>query len=92
MDFICKENVKLYNMNLCYVCIKMSLGSHKPKVTTNRSMSKRSFLARWVAAAGELVLQNSRYLFTILEWNNKNNIKCFRLSSEMFPWASEYDI
>jgi UV DNA damage endonuclease len=79
-------------MNLGYACINMTLGSQKPKVTTNRTMIKRTFLEKGVEYAGELGLQNSRDLFTILEWNNKNNIKCFRLSSEMFPWASEYDI
>ena len=79
-------------MNLGYACINMTLGSQKPKVTTNRSMIKRTFLEKGVEYAGELGLQNSRDLFTILEWNNENNIKCFRLSSEMFPWASEYNI
>ena len=79
-------------MNLGYACINMTLGKQKPKVTTNRSMIKRTFLEKGVEYAGELGLQNSRDLFTILEWNNENNIKCFRLSSEMFPWASEYGI
>ncbi len=79
-------------MNLGYACINMTLGKQKPKVTTNRSMIKRTFLEKGVEYAGELGLQNSRDLFTILEWNNQNNIKCFRLSSEMFPWASEYGI
>ena len=79
-------------MNLGYACINMTLGKQKPKVTTNRSMIKRTFLEKGVEYAGELGLQNSRDLFTILEWNNQNNIKVFRLSSEMFPWASEYNI
>jgi UV DNA damage endonuclease len=79
-------------MNLGYACINMTLGSQKPKVTTNRSMIKRTFLERGVEYAGELGLQNARDLFKILQWNNRNNIKVFRLSSEMFPWASEYDI
>ena len=79
-------------MNLGYACINMTLGSQKPKVTTNRSMIKRTFLERGVEYAGELGLQNARDLFKILQWNTRNNIKVFRLSSEMFPWASEYDI
>ena len=79
-------------MNLGYACINMTLGSQKPKVTTNRSMIKRTFLERGVKYAGELGLQNARDLFKILQWNTRNNIKVFRLSSEMFPWASEYDI
>ena len=79
-------------MNLGYACINMTLGSQKPKITTNRSMVKKTFLEKGVDYAGELGLQNSRDLFTILEWNNHNNIKLFRLSSDMFPWASEYGI
>ena len=79
-------------MNLGYACINMTLGKQKPKVTTNRSMIKKTFLEKGVEYAGELGLQNSRDLFKILEWNNHNNIKVFRLSSDMFPWASEYGI
>ena len=30
-------------MNLGYLCINMTLSSQKPKVTTNRSMIKRTF-------------------------------------------------
>jgi len=79
-------------MNLGYACINMTLGSQKPKVTTNRSMIKRTFLEKGIEYSGELALQNVRDLFTILKWNNENNIKCFRVSSDMFPWASEYGI
>ena len=79
-------------MNLGYACINMTLSGQKPKVTTNRSMIKRTFLERGVEYATELALQNARDLHRILEWNNENGIKLFRLSSEMFPWGSEYEI
>jgi len=79
-------------MNLGYACINMTLGKQKPKVTTNLSMIKRTFLEKGPEYAGELSLQNARDLFTILQWNNHNNIKVFRLSSDMFPWCSEYGI
>ena len=79
-------------MNLGYACINMTLSSQKPKVTTNRSMIKKTFKEKGIEYAGELGLQNARDLFTILQWNNRKGIKVFRLSSEMFPWASEYDI
>ena len=55
-------------------------------------MIKRTFLEKGVDYAGELSLQNVRDLFTILQWNNRNNIKCFRISSDIFPWSSEYGI
>ena len=35
-------------MNLGYACINMTLGKQKPKVTTNRSMIKRTFLEKGV--------------------------------------------
>ena len=79
-------------MNLGYACINSTLGSQKPKVTTNRSMIKRTFLEKGTEYAGELGLLNAIDLFKILEWNNHSNIKCFRVSSDMFPWASEYGI
>ena len=83
---------KINDMSLGYACINMTLGKQKPKVTTNRSMIKRTFLERGIEYAGELGYQNSLDLLKILEWNKDNGIKLFRLSSEMFPWASEYGI
>ena len=79
-------------MNLGYACINMTLGEQKPKITTNRSMIKKTFLAKGIEYAGELALLNCRDLFEILKWNLKNDIKFFRLSSDIFPWASEYNI
>jgi UV DNA damage endonuclease len=53
-------------------------------------MVRKTFLERGLDYAGELGLENSRDLLQILKWNTENGIKLFRLSSEFFPWASEY--
>jgi len=79
-------------MNLGYACINSTLGSQKPRITTNRSMIKRTFTERGISYASELGLLNAKDLFTILQWNNENNIKCFRTSSDIFPWGSEYGL
>ena len=79
-------------MNLGYACINSTLGSQKPRVTTNRSMIKRTFTERGIDYASELGLLNAKDLFTILQWNNEHNIKCFRTSSDIFPWGSEYGL
>ena len=76
-------------MNLGYACINMTLSSQKPKVTTNRSMIKKTFTEKGIDYAGELGMLNVD-LGRILRWNVENGIKVFRLSSEFFPWASEY--
>tara|TARA_R100001086_G_scaffold177564_1_gene98158 strand:- start:698 stop:1588 length:891 start_codon:yes stop_codon:yes gene_type:complete len=70
----------------------MTLSEKKPKVTTNRSMIKRTFLEKGTDYAAELSLLNCRDLVEILRWNVENDIKFFRLSSNIFPWASEYQI
>ena len=77
-------------INLGYACINMELSSQKPKITTNRSMIKRTFLAKGLEYASELAELNTRDLLPILVWNNRHNIKVFRMSSCLFPWASEY--
>ena len=76
--------------NLGYACINMTLG--KQKITTNRSMIKRTFLERGIPYASELGLQNTRDLIEIIKWNHQHNINFFRMSSGLFPWCSEYNL
>lgn len=76
-------------MNIGYCCINLSMGK---KITTNRSMVKRTFLQKGISYASELALQNVRDLFKILQWNQRNGVYLFRMSSDMFPWASEYKL
>ena len=53
-------------MNLGYACINSTLSVQKPKVTTNRSMIKKTFDERGVDYAGELSMLNVADLSTIL--------------------------
>ena len=75
-------------MNLGYACINTEL--NKMKITTNRSMIKRTFQSKGLPYASELSLKNCKDLLKILEWNVRNDIRFFRLSSDLFPWSSEY--
>ena len=80
--------------NLGYACINMTL-SEQPKskrITTNRSMIKRTFKARGLPYASELALQNVLDLEKIIQWNEDNDVKFYRMSSDVFPWASEYQL
>jgi len=76
--------------NLGYACINMTLG--KQGITTNRSMIKRTFKEKGIPYASELSIQNVRDLIEIIKWNEQNDIKFFRMSSDVFPWASEYSL
>ena len=75
-----------------YCCINMTLSEQKERVTTNRGMVKKTFLERGLDYVSELALQNVKDLKTILEWNHVNCINMYRMSSDMFPWCSEYEI
>ena len=79
-------------MNIGYACINMTLSKKKPKITTNRSMVKKTFLEKGINYASELSLLNVKDLLTILKWNNDNSFNFFRMSSDLIPWASEYNI
>lgn len=77
-------------INLGYCCINTQL--RKQKITTNRSMIKRTFQDRGISYASELALLNVRDLIEIIKWNHKNGITLYRMSSDIFPWMSEYEL
>jgi UV DNA damage endonuclease len=54
-------------------------------------MVKRTFLERGLSYVSELSLKNVQDLVKIIEWNNLNGIEMYRMSSDLFPWCSEYE-
>jgi UV DNA damage endonuclease len=76
--------------NLGYACINMTLSNRG--ITTNRGMIKRTFQSKGINYASELALKNAKDLYSIIEWNYKNDISLFRVSSDIFPWSSEYKL
>jgi UV DNA damage endonuclease len=79
--------------NLGYACINMGLSNlpKSEKITTNRSMIRRTFEAKGLSYVSELALKNVQDLCKIIQWNEDNGIKFYRMSSDIFPWASEYE-
>ena len=74
-----------------YACINLTLQeAKKNKVTCNRAMIKKTFDAKGLKYASELAELNTRDLLPILDWNYKNSVRVFRMTSSLFPWASEY--
>ena len=78
--------------NIGYACINMELSNQKPKVYTGRSMIKRTFKSKGIRYASELGLDNCKDLFKIIKWNKENGFKFFRITSNLFPWCSEYQL
>ena len=80
--------------NLGYACINNGFSQQplKKRITTNRTMIKRTFQQKGIKYASELALANCKDLIKILKWNVENDINFFRISSSIFPWASEYQL
>ena len=75
-----------------YACINMQLSQQKPKIYTGRSMIKRTFKSKGINYASELGLDNTKDLFKIVKWNHENGFDFFRITSNLFPWCSEYKL
>ena len=75
-------------VNIGYCCINMTLA--KQGISIGRGMIKRTFEAKGIEYAGQLAEANIRDMIEIIKWNESQAIKVYRMSSDMFPWMSEY--
>lgn len=55
-------------------------------------MVKRTFVEKGIAYASVLALANITDLEKVIDWNIQNNLLFYRMSSDMIPWMSEYEI
>ena len=90
MNWIKDKGVQMNRMG--YACINMQLSNQKPKIYTGRSMIKRTFLSKGINYASQLGLENCKDLLEIIKWNNENGFNFFRITSNLFPWSSEYKL
>jgi len=90
----------MVNNKIGYACINMQLSyptkyGNQPRgterITTNRSMIRRTFDEKGVDYASEICLQNVKDLHKIVAWNITNGYDFFRISSDMSPWKTEYE-
>lgn len=61
-------------------------------VRTNRGMRRATFEERGLPYASELAVRNCRDLERIVEWNVEHGISFYRITSNLLPWYSEYDL
>lgn len=74
-----------------YACINHGLNTGKPRISSSRTIRKATYEREGLKRAGELAILNLRDLLTILQWNEENGIRLFRMSSDIFPWKSEWE-
>jgi len=76
-----------------YCCIAIGCNEGKKKkdhITVNRGMVRRTFDAKGLPYVSELIIDNLKDTLDLLKYNIKNDIYVYRLSSDSFPWMSEY--
>lgn len=79
--------------NIGYCCIPLGCNQglkKKDQILVNRSMVRKTFDAKGLPYVSELIILNLKDTLKVLEWNLKNGIYIYRMSSDSFPWMSEY--
>ena len=89
----------MLNNNYGYACVNMQLAypekyglKSNDRIIAHRTMVKKTFLDKGISYASELSLKNCKDLFEIVKWNKENYFSFFRISSDIFPWCSEYNL
>jgi len=78
-------------LNLGYACINMFL-SETEKLSPAKTCRKSTMKEMGLSHLGNLFEQNILNLQRILQWNSQNNFTLYRMSSDMSPWCSEYNL
>jgi UV DNA damage endonuclease len=73
-------------INFGYCCLNTRL--RKNNIFTSRTCRLETINKKGIEYVYELINSNLRDLKTIIEWNHKNNVTVFRMSSDMFPFAT----
>lgn len=92
--YICKNN-KIMSTNFGYCCISIGVNKFlkkKDEISVNRGMIKKTFDAKGLTYVSELTILNLEDCFKILKYNIKNDIFVYRMSSDMFPWFTHYNL
>jgi UV DNA damage endonuclease len=77
---------KPIQLGLC--CINTILRAQKPPVYSSRRMIIKSIEEKGIDELKSKILENLRDVIKIMDWNEANGIKLYRMSSEMFPHKS----
>jgi len=61
-------------------------------IKTNRSIQLKTYQKEGLRKCSELALLNLTDLYEVIKWNAAQNISLYRMSSQLFPWMTEYDL
>ena len=77
---------KHIQLGLC--CLNTCLRTQKPPVFCSRRVVMKTIHTKGIDVLKEKITQNVKDMIKMIEWNEQNGIKVFRISSEMFSHKS----
>lgn len=80
------SNNKSIQLGLC--CMNTILQNQKPPIMSSRSVILKTLETKGFEPLREKIIQNLKDTLIMIDWNENNGIKVFRLSSELFPHKS----
>ena len=83
------------SVNIGYCCISLGINEglkKKDEISVNRGMIKKTFETKGLEYCSELAILNLKDCLKILKYNIKNDIYVYRMSSDMFPWFTHYNL
>lgn len=96
-NYLKKRDVKetksctIKNVQLGLCCLNNSLRSQKPSIFPNRTVTLKTAKEKGLEHVQKLCVKNLQDVLTMIDWNEKNGISAYRLSSNMFPHATNKD-
>lgn len=76
------------NIQLGLCCLNIQLRENKPTVFSSRRVTLKTLEDKGIDNLKNKIINNLKDVLTMMEWNENNGIKVFRLSSELFPHYS----
>jgi len=81
---------KPIQLGLC--CMNIELKAQKPPIYSSRKLIIKTIKDKGIDFLKDKIIQNIKDLLLMIDWNEKNGIKVFRLSSDLFPHFSNKQV
>jgi UV DNA damage endonuclease len=76
------------NIQLGLCCLNISLREKKPTIFSSRRVTLKTLEEKGIDNLKNKIINNLNDVLKMMDWNENNGIKVFRLSSEIFPHYS----
>ena len=76
------------NIQLGLCCLNIEMKQQKPSIFSSRRVTLKTLEEKGIDNLKNKIINNLKDVLKLMDWNEENGIKVFRLSSELFPHYS----